>query len=97
MAYSLDLPPPWNDRGWKVKIQDRERTEEPHVTIIQRRFKWRLSLRTGRFLDSDPDPKDVPKDLADEVLRCREELVTEWDEMYPLNPIESQEPDDDDE
>jgi hypothetical protein len=34
MVYELPMPETQRDRGWKVKIRNLERTEEPHVTIL---------------------------------------------------------------
>jgi hypothetical protein len=61
MAFLLPLPSALVAQGWKAKIRDRERTEPPHVTVLQKTRAWRFDLRAGRFLDMEPDPKDVPK------------------------------------
>ena len=58
MAYTLPLPTRF--KQWKVKIHDLERVEPPHVHIIRRTESWRLDLRTGRYMDKEPDPADVP-------------------------------------
>jgi hypothetical protein len=34
-VYALKMPKPLKDKGWKVKIRNWERTEEPHVTILR--------------------------------------------------------------
>jgi hypothetical protein len=44
MVYELRLPRIFRDRGWKVKIRNLERTEEPHVTIIWKTRSWRYSI-----------------------------------------------------
>lgn len=95
MAFSLSLPAALVAQGWKAKIRDRERTEPPHVTVIHRTRAWRVDLRTGRFLDREPDPNDVPKELLDELTRQSALLRRTWDEMYPENPVESKESSDD--
>jgi hypothetical protein len=91
MAFSLQLPHPLPTQGWKVKIRDKERNEPPHVTIMNRTRLWRYALRSRAFLDKDPDPKDVPADLVDQIHRHLDLLRREWDKMYPENPTESKE------
>jgi hypothetical protein len=54
-------------RGWKVKVRDRERVEPPHVSIMHKSNSWRWGLRSEQFLDSEPDPKDVPEELLQTV------------------------------
>jgi hypothetical protein len=95
MAFRLPLPDPLPARGWKVKIRDLERNEPPHVTILRKQRAWRFALRTRTFLDEVPDPKDVPEEIVTEILRQLDVLCREWDAMYPENPIESREDDDD--
>lgn len=87
MPFSLPLPEVWERQRWKVKIRDRERLEPPHVTILWRTRAWRLDLRTGRFLDREPDPAEVPKGLLDVVRRHWPALQEAWDRMYPVNPV----------
>lgn len=94
MPFTLNLPEPWVGRGWKVKIRDRERLEPPHVTILYRTRAWRFDLRSERFLDKEPDPKEVPKEVANEVRSNLTLLRQEWDRMFPDNPVVSEEPDD---
>ena len=95
MAFSLPLPGPWTSQGWKAKIRDKERTEPPHVTILRGTRAWRFSLRSSEFLDGIPDPKHVPQDLVDVVRQALPELISEWDKMYPENPVSSTGGDDD--
>lgn len=87
MPFSLELPEPWRSRGWKVKIAERERVEPPHATILHRTRRWRLGLRDGEFLDSEPDPADVPRDLVTTVRARFSTIRSAWDEMYPHNPV----------
>lgn len=94
MPFTLNLPEPWPSRGWKVKIRDRERLEPPHVTILHKTRTWRFGLRSERFLDKEPDPKDVPKEVMDEIRSNLTRLRQEWDRMFPENPISSGKPDD---
>lgn len=48
-----------------------------------------MDLRSGEFLDKEPDPGGVPQGLLEEVQEVWDELVAEWDEMYPENPVSS--------
>jgi 2'-5' RNA ligase len=91
MAFALALPAEWAKQGWKVKIRDDERNETPHVTFLRRRQAWRMSLRTGDFLDREPDPGDVPEELVERVWIKRAVLRHTWNLMYPENPVFSQE------
>lgn len=86
MPFALLLHSTWVNQGWRVKIRDKERVEPPHVTVIRRTQSWRLNLRTGKFMDKEPDPRDVPASLVDEVLAALEQLRSEWNKMYPENP-----------
>ena len=95
MPYSLRLSAGWRSQRWKVKIRDKERLEPPHVTLLRGTRSWRLSLRTGAFLDAVPDPAEVPPALVTEVRGQLEELVKQWDAMYPENPVSSMEGHDD--
>jgi hypothetical protein len=74
-------------------LRDRERNEPPHVTILHRTRAWRFDLRSGGFLDEEPDPKDVPAEVLAEIEKHKALLRLKWDEMYPENPIESKEDD----
>lgn len=91
MAFALAVPVQWASQGWKVKIRDDERNEVPHATILRRRQAWRMSLRSGEFLDSEPDPREVPRELADHAWSKRQALRSAWNGMYPENPVFSQE------
>lgn len=94
MAFSFDLPPAWRKR-WRLKIRDKETVEPPHVSLLLKTECWRLCLRTRKFLDREPDPKAVPPRLMRHILSRVDEFVAVWDEMYPLNPVFSQDRDDD--
>ena len=91
MPFSLRLPEPWATLGWKAKIREDERNEEPHVSILFKLWTWRLSLRTGEFLDAVPRPRDVPAELVEWVWGQRELLRANWDEKYPENVVFSKE------
>jgi hypothetical protein len=91
MPFSLRLPEPWATLGWKAKIREDERNEEPHVSILFKLWTWRLSLRTGEFLDAAPRPRDVPAELVEWVWGQRDLLRANWDEKYPENVVFSKE------
>lgn len=87
MPFALTLPEPAASRGWKAKIRDRERLEPPHVTILHKTRAWRFDLRSGTFLDREPDPKAVPKEIVGAVRSNFDLLRQEWDRMFPENPV----------
>lgn len=97
VAVSIPLPPALKKRGWKVKVRDRERVEPPHVTVLWKTRAWRWGLRERDFLDTVPDPANVPAALVDHLLgedvhrRC----VEAWDRAYPHNPVRSTDDDED--
>jgi hypothetical protein len=95
MPYELPLPNAL--KRWKVKILDNELLcEEPHVTIVFKTELWRFGLRSRTFLDEDPKPDRVPKQLMQEVMANFDTLCDEWDARFPTNPI-SQDDDEDEE
>ena len=89
MPYNLPLPAHLRKARWKVKIRERETREPPHVTILRGTDAWRIDLRTGDFMDPNPDPGDVPNDLVAHVKAERnwQRLCREWDQKYPTNPV----------
>jgi hypothetical protein len=95
MAFNLRLSPALAKMQWKVKIRDKERVEDPHLTIIHKTKTWRVCLRDGRFMDGG-SWKDVPGSLRTIVQNSWEQLCVAWDEMYPNNPVRGNEGDDDD-
>lgn len=86
MPYDLLLPALLKAQGWKVKIRDKERLEEPHVSILRTTTTWRLGLRTGRFLDTSPDPKPIPRELLALIQQNHALLIEQWNIRYPENP-----------
>ena len=88
MPYDLALTPAFSQAGWKVKIFEKERLEPPHVSIVQRTDKWRVNLRTGEYMDDDPDPKEVPEGLRELIQVNWDTLCTEWDRKYPNNKVQ---------
>jgi hypothetical protein len=87
VAFNLPLPDDLRKARWKVKIRDKETREPPHVTIIRGTDAWRIDLRTGDFMDTKPDPSDVPGEITDLIEDSWEQLCEEWDAMYPDNPV----------
>jgi hypothetical protein len=89
MAYSLPLPKALRKARWKVKIRDKETREPPHVTILRGTRAWRISLRSGEFMDEGPKPSDVPEQLVNLIKdeATWKKLCDEWDSMYPNNPV----------
>ena len=90
MAFSLRLPRLLAKMRWKVKIRDRERVEDPHITIIHGTQVWRVCLRDGRFMDGG-SWKDMPDGLQEAVRDNWERLRTAWDGMYPHNLVRGDE------
>jgi hypothetical protein len=91
MPVAFALPAPFNERGWRVKIRDRERVEPPHVTLLHKTRSWRFGLREKHFLDSDPPTRDVPGELLAQLLARTPEFTLVWNDLYPENPVHSQE------
>ncbi len=87
MPFDLDLSATLRTQGWRVKIQERERLEPPHVTIRRRMKTWRMDLRSGRFLDRQPPVREVPAALVEHIHARLAELRDAWDRMYPDNPV----------
>jgi hypothetical protein len=92
VAFTLKLPAPWESRGWKAKIRDRERVEPPHVTIMHKTKAWRFGLHTQQFLDAEPDPREIPDEVLEGTRAGLSLLRQAWDRMYPKNPIVSKTP-----
>lgn len=89
MVYELSIPEVQKGRGWKVKIRNLERTEDPHVTILWKNYSWRYNIRDSGFMDREPDPREVPDDVVAYIEEHLQELRDEWDKKHPENPIES--------
>ncbi|MEX2171995.1 MAG: hypothetical protein WD851_21925 [Pirellulales bacterium] len=89
MPIELELPKRLKRNRWKVKIQEKETREPPHVSILRKTKKWRINLRTGEFLDKAPKPSEVPDELL-ALIRNSETwrwLCEQWDRKYPGNPV----------
>ena len=88
MPHEFDIPRRLAAQGWRVKVFDKETVEPPHVAVILGTRRWRLGLRTGRFLDRVPPARDVPRELLAWLQMHRDELTAHWDRMYPHNPVQ---------
>jgi hypothetical protein len=86
MAFNLNLPRSLAKMRWKVKIRDKERAEDPHVTIIRGATVYRVGLRDKRFMDGG-SWRDLPDALREVVKENWGRLCAAWDSMYPLNPV----------
>jgi hypothetical protein len=91
MPYELPLPVSLKRARWKVKIQEKEIREPPHVSILRGTSKWGIDLRTGEFMDRTPKPSEVPKEILDEIEANWDGICQEWDRKYPDNPVGSNE------
>jgi len=91
MPEELELPIGLKRARWKVKIQDRESREPPHVSILRGTDKWRINLRTREFMDREPEPSRLPEDLLDFVRNNWGWACESWDAIYPDNPVEGEE------
>jgi len=89
VPYDHSLAKSLKKAGWRVKIHDLERLEPPHVTIYFKSRKWRLSLRTGVFLDSDDRWSQVDENVRKSIVGTRdwEKICAAWDEIHPDNPV----------
>ncbi len=95
MPVELSLSKTLKKARWKVKIREKERLEPPHVSVINGTNTWRISLRSGDFLDKEPDPDEIPEELLEYIKNGRlndeqtvwEWLCEKWDEKYPNNQV----------
>lgn len=87
MPFSLTLSDSLRQAGWKVKIHDFERLEPPHVTVYRRMRSWRLSLRSGDFLDLGDRWSQIDEGVKAAIQSGWTGLQMEWDRMHPDNPV----------
>ncbi|HEY5315203.1 MAG TPA: hypothetical protein VIK18_21910 [Pirellulales bacterium] len=92
MPEEFSLPSSLKQARWKVKIQEKERLEHPHVSILRKTDKWRINLRTKEFMDDVPDPKDVPDELLSHIFKDKnwKHICAKWNAKYPDNLVESE-------
>jgi hypothetical protein len=95
MARAFDLPAELASGRWKVKVRDKERAEPPHVSVLRGTQCWCWGFRERAFLDSEPSPRDLPKDLVQHLENIHGEICAAWDDMYPHNPVTSKDNEDD--
>ena len=91
MPVELPLPTSLRKARWKVKIQEKESKEPPHVSILRGTDKWRVNLRTGEFMDRRPDPSEVPDELLRIIRGHWDWLCEQWDRKYPEDPVAGEE------
>ena len=89
MPLELKLTAALKRARWKVKIQEKETREHPHVSILRGTDKWRINLRTRQFMDVLPKPVEVPAELLALIEQNWERICRMWDAKYPANPVES--------
>ena len=89
MPIDFPLPTSLKKAGWKVKIRDKETREPPHITILRGTQAWRVNLRTGRFMDKQPDPTEVPVEISNFIEEPGNwsSICSQWDKKYPNNPV----------
>ena len=90
MVFNLDIGTRLKKQGWKVKIHDNERLEDPHVTIYFKLEKWRLSLRSGDFLDRGDKWNQIEDRVQEYIEANWDLLIEEWESIHPDNPIETE-------
>jgi hypothetical protein len=92
VPYRLNLPRKLRDHGWKVKIQEKERLEPPHITVWYREDKWRICLRTGGFLVPPGGGwNQINAEVRELIEGAWDVLCDAWDAKYPENPVSSRE------
>lgn len=89
MAEEFKISKTLKSQGWKVKIRDKERTEDPHVSIMFKNKTWRLNLRDKTIMDTSPPAREIPADLLDEIKEDKafNEIKDAWNKMYPENKV----------
>ena len=95
MPFVLLLSQALRQAGWKVKIHDSERLEQPHITIYRKMRVWRLSLREGSFFMKGDAWSDIHAEVRREVERNWDQLVAEWNALHPDNPVDGEDDEED--
>ena len=89
MPYEFPLSKKLKSQRWKIKVWDREGGEDPHVTIMFKENWWRWSIRRRQFMDTSPDPADIPKEVL-AILEKGEnyrQLCLGWNGVHPDDPV----------
>jgi hypothetical protein len=92
VPFILTVPEPWASGGWKIRILDREWGEEPHFNFFRGARYWRFGMRRRAFMDPNPDPREVPREVVAFALQNLWLLACEWDAAHPRNPVAVIEP-----
>jgi len=85
MPYKLPLSKILRIAGWRVTIYDAEGPEEPHVSIYRRTESWRVSLRSGDFLDNGASWNQIHDDVRRAIAANWENLKQEWNDLHGSN------------
>lgn len=95
MPINFHLPTSLQNAGWKIKIREKETLEPPHITILHGTQAWRINLRTGEFMDKQPDPDDVPEGVTAFIQKQSNWQLfhKKWDKKYPMNPVRDKDAD----
>lgn len=87
MAFNPDLPLDLKSAGWKVKIRDKERLEEPHIANLKEpESSWRLSLLSKEFLHPGGNWREIDGGVRHAGEHNWMSLIKEWNRTYPGNP-----------
>lgn len=89
MPTSFSVLAPYDQRGWQLKIRDKERVEPPHVSILYKTRCWRFGLRERDLLDEVPPRRAVPRAILDDITARTDEFARAWNQLYPENPVNS--------
>ncbi len=89
MPYRVNLSTSIRKAGWTAKIYDAEGPEEPHVTIRCKTKQWRISLRTGDFLDAGGKASEIKDEVMAAVTdqQTIAEMIAYWNARNPYNPV----------
>ena len=90
MPFDVPLPKKLKAEGWKVIIQEKERVEPPHITVMHKTDEWRLGLRDKQLLVPPGGPiKDIDPSVMQIIEDRWEQLIESWNKKYPENPVSS--------
>ncbi len=82
----FQVPSPLEADGWGARIAGRERNETPHLSVNHGRERRRVDLRTGEFMDGDPNW--IPDELRTEIERTLPAWRDLWNQFYGTdNPV----------